>query len=108
MLAKSVDIDLCEKFSRIDPVLRRFIVDVYAVGAPLTNLTKNDRNIQKWYSSGKEAFEALKKSITTAPLLVDPMWNKSFRGHVDASKFSVEGNVTHIDENGHDRVIAFF
>ena len=35
-------------------------------------------------------------------------WNKSFRGHIDASSSAIRGTLTQLDENGRDRTIAFF
>lgn len=87
---------------------RRFIKDFSKLASPLTNLTKKGQGIQKWDDKCDKAFEALKKSITTAPILVAPDWKNPFRGHVDASEFAVGGTLTQLDESGKDRVIAFF
>ncbi len=87
---------------------RRFIKDFSKLATPLTNLTKKGEGIDKWNFKCDEAFESLKKAITSAPILVAPDWNKSFRGHIDASSSAVGGTLTQLDENGRDRVIAFF
>ena len=87
---------------------RRFIKNFSGIAAPLTNLTKKDQGIQKWDSRCDEAFQKLKNAITSAPILVAPDWKKSFRGHIDASNFAVGGTLTQLDENGKDRIIAFF
>ena len=87
---------------------RRFIKDFSKLASPLTNLTKKGQGIQKWDGKCDKAFEALKKSITTAPILVAPDWKKPFRGHIDASEFAVGGTLTQLDDSGNDRVIAFF
>ena len=87
---------------------RRFIKDFSKLAAPLTNLTRKGQGIQKWDKSCEEAFESLKKAITSAPILVAPNWKKPFRGHIDASEFAVGGTLTQLDEVGNDRAIAFF
>ena len=51
---------------------RRFIPNVAKVAAPLTDLTKKDRGVQKWDEQCDEAFEKLKTAITSAPILVAP------------------------------------
>jgi len=87
---------------------RRFIPKFGEIAAPLTDLTKKDQGIHKWNERCTEAFERLKTSITEAPILVSPDWEKPFRGHVDASQTAIGGTLTQLDENGRDRVIAFF
>lgn len=87
---------------------RRFIPDFAKVAAPLTDLTKKGYGVHKWDKKCDEAFEKLKKSITSAPILVAPDWTKPFRGHIDASQRAVGGTLTQLDKNGKDRVIAFF
>jgi len=89
-------------------LFRRFIPNFAKIAAPLTDLTKKDKGVHKWDEACDEAFGALKKFITEAPILVCPDWSKPFRGHVDASQTAVGGTLTQLDENGKDRVIAFF
>ena len=87
---------------------RRFIPKFAQIAAPLTDLTKKDRGLHKWDGSCDDAFERLKTAITEAPILVSPDWKKPFRGHVDASQTAIGGTLTQLDENGRDRVIAFY
>ncbi len=49
------------------------------IAAPVTNLTKKDQGIQKWDDLCDEAFESLKKAVTSAPIFVSPDWKKYFR-----------------------------
>ena len=86
---------------------RRFIPNFCEVAAPLTDLTKKDQGLHKWDTRCDEAFESLKTAITEAPFLVSPDWEKSFRGHVDASHTAIGGTLTQLGENGRNRVIAF-
>ena len=87
---------------------RRFVKRFSEIAAPLTSLTRKGRGIEKWDESCDKAFEELKLSITTAPVLVAPSWSKPFRCHVDASQKAVGGTLTQLDDNGAERVIAFF
>lgn len=43
-----------------------------------------------------------------ALILSYPDWENPFRRYVYAPQFAVEGKLTQLDENGKDRVIAFF
>ena len=74
----------------------------------MTNLTKKDQGIEKWDEKCDEAFKTLKEAITNAPILVSPDWSKPFRCHIDASQTAVGGTLTQLEENGRDRVIAFY
>lgn len=87
---------------------RRFIPKFAKVAAPLTDLTKKESGLHKWNECCDDTFARLKTAITEAPILVSPDWEKPFRGHVDASQTAVGGTLTQLDENGRDRVIAFF
>ena len=87
---------------------RRFIKDFSKIATPLTNLTKKGSGVHNWDSECDAAFQSLKDAITSAPILVAPDWKMSFRGHIDASNIAVGGTLTQLDENGKDRVIAFF
>src|SRR3954468_20856436 len=67
---------------------RRFIKDFSKISKPLTNL------IQKYVpfvfdDDCKEAFESLKKALTTAPIVQPPDWSLPFEIMCDASNFSM-------------------
>ena len=87
---------------------RRFIRDFSGVAAPLTALTKKGSGIHCWNSQCDRAFLMLKEALTTAPILMSPDWGKPFRCHVDASQKAVGGTLTQLDQNGSDRVIAYY
>ena len=87
---------------------RRFIPKFSGIAAPLTDLTKKEKGIGHWDEICDEAFQKLKDAMIQAPILVAPDWRKAFRGHVDASQLAVGGTLTQLDENGKDRVIAFY
>lgn len=53
-------------------------------------------------------FAALKKLLTSAPILVAPSWSKSFRCHTDASQDAFGGTLTQIDNEGRECVVVYF
>ncbi len=56
---------------------RRFIKNTLEIAPPLTNLTKNDRDIQKWNYECDQAFESLKKAVKSARILLRQTGRKS-------------------------------
>lgn len=62
---------------------RKFIKDYGKIVKPLTELTKKDEF--GWNTKAQEAFEALKRKITTAPVLQLPNFDEEFSLECDAS-----------------------
>ena len=87
---------------------RRFIRGFSAIAAPITALTRKGSGIHKWDKNCDMAFAKLKESLTTAPVLMAPDWQREFRCHVDASQTAVGGTLTQLDDEGGKRVIAYF
>jgi hypothetical protein len=63
---------------------RRFIPDFSKVSKPITELLKNNVKFN-WSPECNEAFEKLKKLLTTGPVLAQPDIEKSFDVYCDAS-----------------------
>jgi hypothetical protein len=63
---------------------RRFILDFSKIVKPITELLKNDAKFN-WSSKCAEAFEQLKKILTTEPVLAQPDIEKLFDVYCDAS-----------------------
>ncbi|KAK1626523.1 hypothetical protein QYE76_000838 [Lolium multiflorum] len=67
---------------------RRFIKDFSKISKPLTNLLQKDVPFV-FDDDCKEAFDTLKKALTTAPIVEPPDWNLPFEIMCDASDFAV-------------------
>jgi hypothetical protein len=67
---------------------RRFIKDFSKISKPLTNLLQKDVPFV-FDDDYKEAFETLKKALTTAPIVQPPDWNLLFEIMCDASDFAI-------------------
>ncbi|WVZ97543.1 hypothetical protein U9M48_043069 [Paspalum notatum var. saurae] len=62
---------------------RRFIKDFSKTAKPMTSLTKKNAKYS-WSSNCEEAFQSLKRSLTTAPVLAQPDVTKPFDMYCDA------------------------
>ncbi|WVZ85122.1 hypothetical protein U9M48_032075, partial [Paspalum notatum var. saurae] len=63
---------------------RRFIMDFSKTAKPMTSLTKKNAKYT-WSPNCEEAFQSLKRSLTTAPVLAQPDVTKPFDVYCDAS-----------------------
>ena len=68
---------------------RRFIRNYSSIAAPLTSLLKGKPKKLSWTQSAQTAFETLKTSFTTAPILKHPDPELPFIVEVDASDFGI-------------------
>ena len=66
---------------------RRFIKDFSEHARPLFDLTRNDIKWH-WGPSEQSAFDRLKKSVTSAPVLTSPDSTRPFRIEADSSDFA--------------------
>ena len=65
---------------------RRFIKDYATIATPLTDLTKKGEPEQvKWTDQCENAFQTLKKALTSATLLRNPDFSQTFQLQTDAS-----------------------
>ncbi|XP_011686344.1 PREDICTED: uncharacterized protein LOC105449050 [Wasmannia auropunctata] len=69
---------------------RRFIPNFSKIAKPLTDLLKKDAKFS-WGSAHDEAFETLKDSLCSAPILQYPDFEKPFNLTTDASGYAVGG-----------------
>ena len=75
------------------------------IARPLHKLCEKGRKFQ-WTSEAQEAFDKLKKLLTSPPVLAYPLPNIRFIVDTDSSAYSVGGVLSQI-QNGHERVIAY-
>ena len=73
---------------RLANFYRRFVKGFTAIAKPLTNLTKKAIEF-KWETTEEAAFEALKKTLTTAPILQVFDEEKPHEVWVNASDYAV-------------------
>ena len=84
---------------------RRFVKDLSKVAAPLSILLKK-KTEWTWNAEQDRAFEALKSSLTQAPVLACPNWNLPFILQTDASLLGLGAVLTQI-EGDNEYVIAY-
>jgi len=87
---------------------RRFVRDFSEHARPLFDLTRNDTRWH-WGTDEQSAFDRLKQSVTSAPVLISPDSTKPFRIEADSSDFAtgaVLSQVSPDDEKWHP--VAFF
>ncbi|XP_039306054.1 uncharacterized protein K02A2.6-like [Solenopsis invicta] len=84
---------------------RRFIRDFATVAAPLTALTRKNAR-WSWGNHEQAAFEALKTTLTSAPVLACPDFERQFVLQTDASTTGLGAVLTQYFPEG-ERVIAY-
>lgn len=85
---------------------RRFIENFAVVTAPLTELLKKNKGKFVWNEKAEESFEALKKILTSNPVLKNPDYTKPFIVQCDASDHGV-GAVLVQGEGEDEHTIAY-
>ena len=64
---------------------RRFIEDFSRLAAPMTRLTRKEVKFD-WDDRCEEAFQELKRRLTTAPILIVPERGQGYTVYCDASR----------------------
>ncbi|WVZ52646.1 hypothetical protein U9M48_003686 [Paspalum notatum var. saurae] len=98
---KGVAVDPSKSFLGLAGYYRRFIKDFSKTTKPMTSLTKKNAKYV-WSSNCEEAFQTLKKLLTSAPVLAQPNVTKPFDVYCYAS-----GNVLGSVLMQEGRVIAY-
>ena len=75
-------------FLRLTSYYREFIKGYGSIAQPLIELLKN--NGFQWYKAAHKAFDALKSTIVTTPVLALPNFNLEFTIKADASNSGIE------------------
>lgn len=95
-----------QSFLGLTGYYRKYIQNYGQIAKPLTKLLKKDTKFN-FDSNCKTAFEILKQSITSAPILKYPNDDKKFAITTDASKEALGGVLTQ-EYDGHDMPIAYY
>lgn len=66
---------------------RRFVPHFSSIMAPLTDCMKDNKFV--WTAEARDAFDQIKRKLTTAPILVLPDFELPFELHCDASKLGI-------------------
>lgn len=85
---------------------RRFIPFFSKVASPLFELLKKDKPFI-WGTVQQKAFNILRESLTKAPTLLCPNFDKGFIVQTDASGVAVGGVLSQLDDSGYERPVAY-
>ena len=85
---------------------RRFIKDFAAIANPLHRLTEKGAQF-KWTAECERAFQQLRDSLTSTPILAHPDFNRPFILDTDASDTGIGAVLSQVDEAGRERVISY-
>ena len=72
-------------FLGLDGYYKRFIEDFSQLAAPMTRLTRKEVKFD-WDDRCKEAFQELRRRLTTAPILIVPDMGQGYTVYCDASR----------------------
>ncbi|KAE9200493.1 hypothetical protein PF004_g18985 [Phytophthora fragariae] len=86
--------------------LHKYSANYAEIERPLTNLLKKDA-VWSWTSEAQQAFEAIKSSLQSAPILVLPDEDNPFSKVCDASDFAIGCALLQVDAEGRERVVSF-
>ena len=86
---------------------RQFIPDFATISAPLAALSAGVDRFT-WSEHHNLAFELLRVSLSTKPVLALPILSQPFQIYTDASSVGIGGVVTQIQPDGLEKPVAFF
>ena len=84
---------------------RKFVPNYADLAAPLTNLTRKNQKFE-WSTACQEAFDLLKKALTTSPILSYPRPEGKFILDTDASGTAI-GAVLSQEQDGEEKVLSY-
>ena len=85
---------------------RRFVRDFASIARPLHRLTEHTSPFV-WTNDCQIAFEELRHRLCSAPILAFPDFSREFILDTDASDVGIGAVLSQVDEEGHERVIAY-
>jgi hypothetical protein len=86
--------------------LHKYSKNCAELATPLTNLLKNDAD-WSWTAEAQRAFEAIKQSLQSAPILALPDEDRPFSVVCDASDFAIGCALLQVDPEERERVVSF-
>ena len=85
---------------------RRFVKDFAQVARPLHRLTEGPTNFV-WITECQDAFDELRRRLTSTPILSYPDFSRQFVLDTDASDTGIGAVLSQIDGEGQERVVAY-
>ncbi|KRX40353.1 Retrovirus-related Pol polyprotein from transposon 17.6 [Trichinella murrelli] len=85
---------------------RRFVKSFASIARPLHRLTEQGRQFS-WSNEAEEAFQRLKRALTTAPILAFPRFDIPFIIDTDASETGIGAVLSQKHDPEGERVIAY-
>ncbi|KAE8953622.1 hypothetical protein PR002_g32321 [Phytophthora rubi] len=86
--------------------LHKYTKDYAGFIQPLSSLLKKDAT-WLWRPEHQAAFDSVKKSLASAPILILPDDSKSFHVVCDASDFAIGCALMQFDDEGRERVVGY-
>ena len=88
---------------------RKFLPNFATIAAPLTDLTRRSSPTRiPWSPDCQHAFEQLKNSLRSSPILRSPDFSKPFLLQTEASDRGIGAVLSQTDEKGVEHTICFF
>ncbi|GMF70097.1 unnamed protein product [Phytophthora fragariaefolia] len=86
--------------------LHKYTKDYASLIQPMSSLLKKDV-AWDWRPEHQDAFEAVKKSLASAPVLMLPDTSRPFHVVCDASDFAIGCALMQFDDEGRERVVSY-
>ncbi|KRZ52544.1 Retrovirus-related Pol polyprotein from transposon 17.6 [Trichinella nativa] len=93
-------------FLRLASYYRRFVKSFASIARPLHRLTEQGRQFS-WSNEAEEAFQHLKRALTTEPILAFPRFDIPFVTDTDASETVIGAVLSQKHDPEGERVIAY-
>ena len=103
---KPVDVSSLRSFLGMMGYYRRFVGGFSEIAAPLHRLLQKDVKFV-WTENCQKAFDELKRSLISAPIMAFPRFDREFVLYTDASDVGVGSILAQKDDLGVERTVAF-
>ena len=95
-----------QQFSGFAGYYRRFVKDFAQVARPLHRLTEHPTNFV-WTTECQDAFDEVRRRLTSTPILAYPDFSRQFVLDTDASDTGIGAVLSQIDGEDQERVVAY-